>query len=176
VPSALDAFNATWKQARAAFGEGTPVDGAQYDKSPRLRDMQSAVRSAAPGMEWTGRASDQYAETNAHYAQGFSRMAELDQRLGAEVGRSASVVTGGRQALDAVRQWVNDASTQLPASVAGDRMLWTLVSSGNAAIAEIIARSHGEMTAITGRLDDIGGEWDALAPRADLRRVNRGPS
>ncbi|MDR3661690.1 MAG: EspA/EspE family type VII secretion system effector [Mycobacterium sp.] len=162
MPSALDAFNVTWNQARATFGEGTPVDGSQYDDSRRFLDMQGTVRSAAPDSHWTGAASEHYAETNARYAQDFSRMAALDRRLGAVVSWSADVVDTGRRDLEAVRQWVNDASARLPRSTAGDRVLWSLVSAGNAAIAAIIERSHGELTAITGRLEDIGREWDEL--------------
>jgi hypothetical protein len=158
----LDAFNSTWNRARATFGDGTPVRGGVFDKSSQLRGMQSTVRSAAPDPQWTGEAADQYAEANSGYARKFGRMATLDQHLRAEVSRSADVVWDGRRDLDVVRQWVNDASARLPRSAAGERMLWTIVSQGNAAITEIVRRSHGEMTSIAARLDGVGEGWDEL--------------
>ncbi|WP_409431439.1 EspA/EspE family type VII secretion system effector [Mycobacterium sp. SMC-16] len=159
---ALDAFNAIWGQTRATFGEGVPVDGSGYDKSPQFRDLQSQTQSAAPGSHWTGSASDAYADANDARARKFGRMAELDQKMGVEITRSADAVLAGRRQLDAVRQWVNDAAAGLPKTAAGDAQLFSVVSKGSSEISEIIRRTHNEMASIAGRVDILKAGWDEL--------------
>ncbi len=163
--SALETFNSIWDRARATFGEGVPVDGTGYDGSAQFREFQSQVRSASPGEQWTGRAADNYADANDAVARKFGRMAELDQKLGVEVTRSAEAVTAGRRDLDAVRRWVNDAAVGLPKTAAGDAQLNQIVVKGSAEIADIIKRTHGDMTAISGRVNDIRAAWDELADK-----------
>jgi hypothetical protein len=95
-------------------------------------------------------------------------MAGLDQRLAAEVDRSATVVAAGRRDLDAVRQWVTDTAATLPRTAAGDRMLWPVVSKGAGDIAEIVARSNGELATIAGRIRELDGEYGELdRPKRD---------
>ncbi|MDH6245953.1 EspA/EspE family type VII secretion system effector [Mycobacterium sp. OTB74] len=159
---ALDAFNSIWSQARATFGEGVPVDGTSYDKSAQFRDLQSQTQAAAPGAHWTGPAADNYADANDAHARKFGRMAELDQKLGAEVTRSAEAVMAGRRDLESVRQWVNDAAAGLPKTAAGDAQLYAAVSKGSGEIADIIKRTHGEMVSVTRRVNDIKAGWDEL--------------
>ncbi|MCX8556964.1 EspA/EspE family type VII secretion system effector [Mycolicibacterium mucogenicum] len=133
---ALDAFNAIWSQSRATFGEGVPVDGTEYDKSSaQFRDLQSKTQSAAPGPQWTGSASDAYADANDAHARKFGRMAELDQKMGVEITRSAEAVLAGRRQLEAVRQWVNDVASGLPKTAAGDAQLFSAVSKGTSTTA-----------------------------------------
>lgn len=169
--SALDAFLSIWSKARATFGEGEPIDGATFDKSAQLRDLHEVVRSATPGERWSGSASDSYADRNSQHATRFSQLAELDRRLGVEVDRSAAVVAAGRRDLDSLRQWVTDASTGLPNTAAGDRAQWAIVSKGSGEISDILQRSHGDLSAISGRIQGLGNEWDALGGGAKQDRV-----
>ena len=89
--SALNAFMATWSQARETFGQGAPADGSQFDQSSQLRQLQEQVQSAAPGSGWTGGASDAYANKNNKQAGKIGAMADLDQQLGKEVDRKSVV-------------------------------------------------------------------------------------
>lgn len=160
--SALDAFMTTWAQARATFGEGAPADGSQFDQSSRFHELQGDVASAAPGPNWTGSASEAYAEANSRQAQTLGSFGDLDKRLGAEVERSAAVVAAGRRDLEAVKQWVSDAAARLPNTAAGQRMLWPVVSKGSSEIRDIVARSHGELASIADRIRGIASEYEAL--------------
>jgi hypothetical protein len=160
--SALDGFLATWSQARATFGEGVPNEGSQFDHSGRLRGLQDDVKSLAPGSDWTGSGSDTYADANSRQARTLGNLADLDERLGAEVDRSAAVVSAGRRDLDAVRQWVVDAAATVPRTAAGDRMLWSVVSKGSGELTDIINRSNGDLAAIAQRIRGMGSEYQAL--------------
>jgi len=42
----LDGFESTWSNARSTFGQGTPQEGAQFDNSGQLRQMQSKALAA----------------------------------------------------------------------------------------------------------------------------------
>ncbi len=90
----LDGFESTWSNARLTFGEGTPQEGAQYDNSGKLRQLQSNVQSAKPGSGWTGSASDSYGSANEKQARVIGGIADVDQRLRTEIDRSAQVVIG----------------------------------------------------------------------------------
>ena len=160
--SALDAFMATWAQARATFGAGAPAEGAQFDQSSQLHRLQSDVASAAPGPNWTGSASDVYAEANSKQARTLGSVGDLDKRLGAEVDRSAAVVTAGRRELEAVKQWVSDAAATVPNTPAWQRMLWPVISKGSSEIQHILTRSNGELSSIADRIRGIGNEYQAL--------------
>ena len=102
----LDAFYTTWSQARTTFGEGAPTTGDSFNGSARLRQMQSTIESAAPDERWRGTASQAYAAKNAEHAAVYGKLADLDQRMAAEVSRAASVVSSGRQSLDQIHAWV----------------------------------------------------------------------
>lgn len=158
----LEAFLSMWSQAHATFGQGTPSDGSQFDQSGPLLGLRDAVKSAAPNSGWTGAASDSYAEANSTHASTLGNLADLDERLGAEVGRSAAVVAAGRRDLDAVRKWVVDAAATVPNTAAGQRLLWPVVSKGSKDIQEIVSRSNGDLSAIAQRLRVLGGEYDEL--------------
>lgn len=157
----LGAFLSTWDDARAAFGSGTPVRGSEFDMSARFHELRGTVLSAAPGGEWTGDAAEAYDGRNREHAGTIGRLAELDRRIGAEVDRSAAVVTAGRRDLDSVKQWVIDAAASAP-TAAGDRALLPLVAKGTAEIAEIINRSNADMDAIAARIRAIGSGYDDL--------------
>ena len=158
----LDGFESTWSNARTTFGQGTPQEGAQFDNSPQLRQMQSNVESAKPDARWTGSASDSYGSANEKQGRVLGQMAGLDQRLRTEIDRSAQVVTAGRQNLDAVRQWVHDAAATVPPGQNRDRMLYAIVSRGAGEIADIVQRSNGDLTAIAERVRRLSGEYQKL--------------
>lgn len=156
---ALEGFLSVWSNARATMGEGTPEGGAQFDESARLWDLQSRVHAASPTSSWTGAAADSYADANAKQARAIGELAALDQRLRAEVDRSAAVVMAGRRDLETVRQWVVGAAAAAPKTAAGDRIVYAAVSRGSADISDILLRSNTDMNAIAGRLRGIDAEY-----------------
>ncbi|MCU1694964.1 MAG: hypothetical protein JWR34_1027 [Mycobacterium sp.] len=159
----LDGFMTTWSKARTTFGEGTPQDGAQFDSSPQLQQMQSNVESAKPGSQWTGAGADTYDVANQQQARVLGEAAALDQKLRAEVDRSAAVVAAGRRDLDAVRQWVVSAASTVPQTPQGERMFYPIVGKGAGEIAEILQKSNGDLNAIAGRMRGLGSEYQAFA-------------
>ena len=161
----LGAFLSTWDDARATFGSGTPVGGSDFDMSGQFHELRDTVLSAAPGGEWTGTGAEVYDDRNRAHAATIGRLAELDRRLGAEVERSAAVVTAGRRDLDSVKQWVVDAAATVPPTAAGDRALLPVVAKGTAEIADIINRSNADMDAIAARIRDIGADYDDITGR-----------
>ena len=64
----IDAFLSTWSHTRRAFGDGTPVSGAQYDNSDSLRQLEASLESAGPGSRWSGSAATNYDEANTEAA------------------------------------------------------------------------------------------------------------
>ncbi|MCV7280537.1 DUF4226 domain-containing protein [Mycolicibacterium flavescens] len=167
----LEAFLTTWSQARVTFGEGVPRGGAGIDDSARLESLRSDVESAAPAAEWSGIGAQRYAQRNARQASALGVMADLDKRLAGEVDRAAAVVTAGRTQLEAVRQWVVDAAATVPRTLAGERMLWPLVSRGAVEVAEIVGRSNRDLAAIAQRMRGIGSEYDELGEPEDKSDV-----
>jgi len=159
---ALDGFMSVWSHARETFGAATPQGGEGLDQSAQLRQMQGDVQAAAPRSDWVGTGSSSYADANTKHAQTLGAIADLDKRLGVEVDRSAAVVTAGRRDLDAVKQWVADAASTVPRTAAGERMLWPVVSKGSGEIAEIIQRSNADLSAIAGRIRDLGADYQEL--------------
>lgn len=162
VVSVVDAFLSTWSRARASFGEGIPQGGGQLANSQRLQSLRDEVEAAAPGSDWTGSGAESYRIKNARQARILDAMADLDRRLAAEVDRSAAVVAAGRRELDAVRQWVVDAAATVPATPAGEQMLWPVVNKGAGEVAEIIERSHSDLAAIAERMRALAVEYDEL--------------
>lgn len=160
--SVLDAFLATWSNARATFGEGTPETGQQYDKSGQLRTMQATVQSAAPGSTWSGTAASSYGTVNADHGKVFGGLAGLDQRLGAQVTQSARVVDTGRRNLDALRQWVIDAAASVPPGRNRHQMLLPIVQKGLGQLSEIVTTSNGDLGKIGAEIAKLGGEYQAL--------------
>ncbi|TPG31948.1 EspA/EspE family type VII secretion system effector [Mycolicibacterium hodleri] len=161
--SALDGFRTIWSHANATFGQGTPIDGSQFDQSDGLRNLQDTVRSARPDGAWTGSASDSYAEANGKHERTLGGIARLDKRLASEVDRSAAVVMAGRRDLENVRQWVNDAAARVPNTTVGERMLYPVISKGSSEIKDILTRSHRDMSAIAGRIHGLSGEYQTLS-------------
>lgn len=156
---ALDAFMSTWSNARSTLGEGTPQDGAQFDRSTQLRQAQSGVESAAPASRWIGTAADSYAEANSRQGRVLGQMAVLDQRLGAEVDRSAAVVAAGRQNLDQVRQWVLDAASTVPPGADREQALMPIARKGIGDVADVVRQTNSDLNAIGARIQTIGNEY-----------------
>src|ERR1700712_901116 len=117
---------ATWSAARNTFGEGAPQQGAQFDNSAQLRQLQANVEAAKPESRWTGSASESYDAANQKQVRILGETAVLDQKFRSEVDRAAAVVTAGRRDLDTVRQWVVGSASNLPQTPAGDRALYTI--------------------------------------------------
>jgi hypothetical protein len=160
--SVINAFLSTWSNARQTFGEGSPQTGEQYDNSRTLRQLESGLESAAPGSRWTGSAATNYDRANAEHRRVIGHLAGLDQRLAAEVDRSAQVVDAGRRNLDAVRQWVVDAAAGVPEGQAGERMKMAIAQKGFSQLQEIIRKSNAESNAIGGRIRGLEDEFRAL--------------
>jgi hypothetical protein len=160
--SVLNAFLATWSNARQTFGEGTPQSGAQYDNSATLREAQSTVESAAPGSRWTGGAANAYGAANTEHSRVIGQLAGLDQRLSAHVDQSADVVAAGRRDLDSVRKWVVDAAANTPQGQAGEQMRLAIVQKGIGQLEEIMQRSNGQLNSIGGKIRGLGDEYQAL--------------
>jgi len=171
---ALEGFLSTWSQANATFGQGTPDDGSQIDKSAELRQIQNHVDSAAPGSRWTGQGSEAYGAANARHARTLGELAGLDKRLATEVGNSAAVVTAGRRNLEAVRQWVLDAAATVPNTKDREKMLWPIVSRGSSEIADIIKQSNSELSGIASRINGIGGEYRLVGDDVKLGSGDQG--
>ncbi|MGV9799924.1 EspA/EspE family type VII secretion system effector [Mycobacterium sp. NPDC003449] len=165
--SALDGFYTTLSQASATFGEGVPQTGEDFDGSTRLREAQASVEAAAPDDRWQGAAADAYAAKNQQHAAVYGKLADLDQRMAAEVTNSASVVTAGRRDLDSLRTWVGNLDSTIPRDQSGDRMRLILASKGLGQISDVIQQSTREMTAIGGRVDDIRKEYEEIAGEED---------
>lgn len=160
--SAIDAFYSTWSQARESFGSGVPQDGSEFDKSNQLRQLQSSVQGAAPDSRWQGPAADAYAAKNAQHAATYGKLADLDQRMAAEVSKTAGVVTAGRQNLDQIRDWVASAAASAPSDRSGETMKVAIASKGLSQISEIIQQSNDQMNAIGERIRGIGREYDEI--------------
>lgn len=161
---AIEGFSTTWSQARGTFGQGVPDDGAQFDQSETLRRLQDDVTSAGPNSNWSGAGSRTYAAANAEHVRAFDGLASADQRLAVEIGNSAAVITAGRRDLETIRRWVADATRRIPDNAAGERALWQVVGKGSGEVADVIARSHGDLSAIAERIRGLGDEYDRLGP------------
>ena len=92
----------------------------------------------------------------------LGQLAGLDQRVAAEVDRSAQAVAAGRRDLDAVRKWVVDAAASVPQNAAGERMQMAIVQKGLSQLQDIIQRSNGDLNAIGEKIRDLGRDYQAL--------------
>jgi EspA/EspE family len=173
--SVLDAFESAWSNARSTFGEGTPQTGAQYDSSGRLTELQNTVNSAAPDGRWTGTASNAYGNANQEHSRVLGQMAGLDQRLSAQVDKSAQVVAAGRQNLDTVRKWVMDAAASVPPGTNREHMLMPIVQKGLSELTDIVAKSNADLNKIGGEIRGIGVEFEALGNQKFGGLPEKGP-
>ena len=158
----LEAFLATWTQARQTYGQDSPVGGSPFDGSAKLRSLQADVNSAAPGTHWSGGAADTYAARNAEHAQVLGKLADLDAQLAAEIDESAKIVASGRAELDRLRAWVVSAASSVPENPAGEAMAMAIVAKGMRQLTEVMVRSDGELNAVGARIQQIGAQYSAL--------------
>lgn len=165
--SALDAFHSTWSDARSTFGEGTPQNGTEYDASTTLDRLAQNVGSASPGGSWSGDAATTYGSANTDHGKTIGEIAGLDRRLGAQVDRSAEVVATGRRNLDAVRDWVISASSNLPPGEAGETMKLQIAQKGLARIEEVVQNSNGELASIGDEIRSLGDQYGTLGGEGD---------
>ncbi|MCA4753952.1 EspA/EspE family type VII secretion system effector [Mycobacteroides abscessus subsp. abscessus] len=170
---ALDAFYTTWSQARTTFGEGAPITGDSFDGSSRLREMKSTMESAAPDERWQGTAAQAYAAKNAEHAAVYGKLADLDQRMAAEVSRAAGVVNAGRQNLEQIQSWVTSMDASIPPGQSAETMRMILARRGLGQVSDTVQRSTEEMGAIGGRVDDIRREYDEVAGETKKLRAGR---
>jgi hypothetical protein len=161
--SVVDAFLATWSDARATFGQGAPDTGAKFDKSGPLLTMQANVQSAAPGSTWSGTAASAYGTANTEHGAVLGKIAGLDQRLGAQVDQSSQVVAAGRRDLDALRQWVIDAAAAVPPGKNRDQTLLPIAQKGLSQLTEIVSKCNGDLGKIGGEIRNLDAEFRALA-------------
>jgi uncharacterized protein YukE len=162
--SALDGFRAIWSQANAVFGEGAP--GVLPDQGPRLKMLQDSVTSAGSRASWAGSAAESFAEANHRIARTIGDIAQLDQRLAAEIRQTAAVVTAGRRDLADVRRRVDDAASRVPATAEGERLLYPVISKGASDIRAIVVRAHADLASIAGRILDLGDDYRTLGSSA----------
>ena len=158
----MDAFTSTWSRARTTFGEGTPQTGDAFDGSAQLGRMDSELSAAAPGSTWTGTASAAYDAANTEHRRVIAELGRCDRRLRSQIDRSAQVVTAGRADLDTVQKWVRDAAGAVPAGTTGDRMLLPIVKRGIGDVAQIVARSNGELNTIGAGMRALEADYRAL--------------
>ena len=170
----LDAFMSTWSKARETFGQGVPQTGDRFDQSGPLQQLQTTVESAAPGSRWTGTAAAAYSTVNEDHGKVFAQLASLDQRLGAHVTASANVVTAGRQDLDALRKWVQDAAASVPAGKNRETLLMPIVRKGLGQLSQIVTKSNGDLSTIGGQIRGLGGEYAALGNQKFAPKLGTG--
>jgi hypothetical protein len=158
----IDGFLSAWSHTRRAYGNGTPVGGAQFDSSGSLRELETSLESAASGSLWSGSAATTYDEANTRQRRVIGQLAGLDHRLASEIDHSAQVVAAGRRDLDDVRQRVVAAATSAPAGQSGERVKMAIARRGLAQIQAIVLRSHVESDDIGERIRGLGDEYQAL--------------
>lgn len=160
--SVLDGFYTTWHNARQMFGQGTPQPGADFDKSPQLTDLGSAVTAAAPGSKWSGAAATNYGRANTDHQAVFGKLAELDRKTAQQVDQSAQVVATGRQNLDQVRQWVTDAANSVPPGKQRDMFLMQIANRGLRQLTEVVQKTNAESNTVAQNIAKLGSEFDTI--------------
>lgn len=165
----LQAFLATWAQARDTFGEGQPKTGEEFDNSARLQNLEWIVRTAARADEWWGAAATAFAETNTRHADTIGDLARLDQRLSSYVTESAQLVANGRQNLHEIRNSVLAAAQSVPVGPLREQTLMAVVQHGLALLSDLVWRSNSQLTTIGGRIQRLSEEYAALGVGASDR-------
>ncbi|MCP2625204.1 hypothetical protein NLB33_20360, partial [Mycolicibacterium smegmatis] len=161
---ALDGFYSTWNKARETFGQGAPTDGSQFDQSRSLTQMKASVEAAAPDDRWQGSGANAYAAANKEHAQVYQKLADLDQKMAAEVKNAANVVSAGRTNLDNAKSWVEGMANSLPATSQQDRerKLIPIAREGINRVDNIVKTATADMMGIKGRVTGFKTEYDAI--------------
>lgn len=161
---ALDGFYSTWNKARETFGQGVPTDGSQFDQSRSLTQMKAGVEAAAPDDRWQGSGANAYAAANKEHAQVYQKLADLDQKMAAEVKNAANVVSAGRTNLDNAKSWVEGMANSLPATSQQDRerKLIPIAREGINRVDNIVKSATADMVGIKGNVEKLRGEFDTI--------------
>ncbi len=163
---ALDAFYSTWSDARETFGQGTPQDGSNLDNSSKLMQMKAGVEAAAPDGRWQGPASEAYGAKNKEHAGVYGKLAELDTKMATEVTNASNVVASGRLSLENTKSWVDSMANSIPPGTSAadrDNKLLSIANQGIGRVSDTVAEATNKMTDISGRVETIKGQYQALA-------------
>lgn len=161
--SVLEAFLTVSRTAQSSFGTGTPQPGTPLsESSTAVRSVETDLRGASPGGQWTGTASDAYAQANIKHIGNVGAFAELDQRLGAEIDSAADVVSNGRENVISVHNWVVRLAELVPSGPLREALLLPIVNTGIAQIGATVLRTKFDLSSISDEITEIANEYQKL--------------
>ncbi|MFV1356982.1 EspA/EspE family type VII secretion system effector [Mycolicibacterium fortuitum] len=161
--SVLEAFLTVSRAAQSSFGTGTPQPGTPLsESSTAVRSVETDLRGASPGGQWTGTASDAYAQANIKHIGNIGAFAELDQRLGAQIDSAADVVSNGRENVASVHNWVVRLAELVPSGPLREALLLPIVNTGIAQIGAAVLRTKFDLSSISDEITEIANEYQKL--------------
>ncbi|OBI77547.1 hypothetical protein A5664_19755 [Mycolicibacterium fortuitum] len=161
--SVLEAFLTVSRAAQSSFGTGTPQPGTPLsESSTAVRSVETDLRGASPGGQWTGTASDAYAQANIKHIGNIGAFAELDQRLGAQIDSAADVVSNGRENVISVHNWVVRLAELVPSGPLREALLLPIVNTGIAQIGAAVLRTKFDLSSISDEITEIANEYQKL--------------
>ncbi|MEX3655724.1 EspA/EspE family type VII secretion system effector [Mycolicibacterium fortuitum] len=161
--SVLEAFLTVSRTAQSSFGTGTPQPGTPLsESSTAVRSVETDLRGASPGGQWTGTASDAYAQANIKHIGNVGAFAELDQRLGAQIDSAADVVSNGRENVISVHNWVVRLAELVPSGPLREALLLPIVNTGIAQIGATVLRTKFDLSSISDEITEIANEYQKL--------------
>ncbi|WP_301120868.1 EspA/EspE family type VII secretion system effector [Mycolicibacterium fortuitum] len=161
--SVLEAFLTVSRTAQSSFGAGTPQPGTPLsESSTAVRSVETDLRGASPGGQWTGTASDAYAQANIKHIGNVGAFAELDQRLGAQIDSAADVVSNGRENVISVHNWVVRLAELVPSGPLREALLLPIVNTGIAQIGATVLRTKFDLSSISDEITEIANEYQKL--------------
>lgn len=162
--SVLEAFLTVSRTAQSSFGTGTPQPGTPLsESSTAVRSVETDLRGASPGGQWTGTASDAYAEANNENTTKMRAFAALDKRLGSQIDAAAYSVSRGRQDLVTVHDQVISLADSVPPGPLREVMLMPIVAAGMGQIGDIVSRTAADLSDISKDITEIADEYQKLA-------------
>lgn len=161
--SVLEAFLTVSRAAQSSFGTGTPQPGTPLsESSAAVRSVETDLRGASPGGQWTGTASDAYAQANIKHIGNVGAFAKLDQRLGAQIDSAADVVSNGRENVISVHNWVVRLAELVPSGPLREALLLPIVNTGIAQIGAAVLRTKFDLSSISDEITEIANEYQKL--------------
>ncbi|MBP2450343.1 DUF6973 domain-containing protein [Mycolicibacterium lutetiense] len=161
--SVLDTFLAVSRTAQSNFGDGIPQPGTPlFESSAAVRTVESDLRGASPGGQWTGTASDRYTQANNKHIGNVGNFADLDQRLGAQIDFAAFAVTRGRNELISLHDQVVHLAESVPPGPFREKMLMPIVAAGIGQIGDIVSRTTADLSDISKDITEIANEYQKL--------------
>ncbi|WP_210686479.1 EspA/EspE family type VII secretion system effector [Mycolicibacterium sp. GESEQ-9] len=161
--SVLEAFLTVSRAAQSSFGTGTPQPGTPLsESSTAVRSVETDLRGASPGGQWTGTASDAYAQANIKHIGNIGAFVELDQRLGAQIDSAADVVSNGRENVASVHNWVVRLAELVPSGPLREALLLPIVNTGIAQIGAAVLRTKFDLSSISDEITEIANEYQKL--------------